>query len=221
MGARPSFDTELELLNIDLIKMAGLAEEAIKNAVVALSKRDKDMAKSVVDNDREVDAMEKEIEARCLKLLLRQQPVARDLRQISTALKMITDIERIGDQAADIAEILLMLDDDEEPAKIARHIPQMAEVASAMVNDSVTAFTNTDLEAAKRVIATDDVVDDLFNKVKSDLIESITTTPSKIDEAIDVMMIAKYLERIGDHAVNICEWVEFYETGEHKNTKII
>lgn len=220
MGARPSFDTELEILNIELIRMAGLAEQAIRNSIAALTARDKEMAMSVVEHDHEVDEMEKTIETRCLKLLLRQQPVARDLRQISTALKMITDIERIGDQAADIAEILMNLK-DEEPAKIARHIPEMARVASEMVNDSVTAFTNTDLEAAKAVIARDDVVDDLFCKVRSDLVELIGTTPNRIDEAIDVMMIAKYLERIGDHAVNICEWVEFYETGEYKNTKLL
>ena len=220
MGARPSFDSELENLNIDLIRMAGLAEQAIKSAITALITRDKVMAQGIVEHDSDIDAMEKTIEARCLKLLLRQQPVARDLRQISTALKMITDIERIGDQAADIAEISLSLGSD-EPAKIARHIPEMAHVASGMVNDSVTAFTNNDLEAAKKVIERDDVVDDLFCKVRSDLVELIGTSPSKIDEAIDVMMIAKYLERIGDHAVNICEWVEFYETGEHKNTKII
>ncbi len=220
MGARPSFDTELENLNIDLIKMAGLAEQAIKNSVLALTARDKEMAQNVAEHDHEIDEMEKTIETRCLKLLLRQQPVARDLRQISTALKMITDIERIGDQAADIAEILVNLDDD-EPAKIARHIPEMARVASEMVYDSVTAFTNNDLDSAKAVIARDDVVDDLFCKVRADLVEHIGSTPSKIDEAIDVMMIAKYLERIGDHAVNICEWVEFFETGEYKNTKIL
>ncbi|MFA9379873.1 MAG: phosphate signaling complex protein PhoU [Acetanaerobacterium sp.] len=220
MGARPSFDNELEMLNIDLIKMAGLAEEAIKSSVAAIATRDKEIARRVVANDNEIDAMEKTIEARCLKLLLRQQPVARDLRQISTALKMITDIERIGDQAADIAEILTMLGTD-EPASIARHIPEMARVASGMVYDSVTAFTNNDLEAAKTVIATDDVVDDLFTKVRDELVGLIAATPSKSDEAIDVMMIAKYLERIADHAVNICEWVEFYETGEHKNTRIL
>ncbi|SDO11597.1 phosphate signaling complex protein PhoU [Acetanaerobacterium elongatum] len=220
MGARPSFDSELETLNIELIRMAGLAEQAIRNSIAALTNRDKAMAVNVAEHDREIDEMEKTIETRCLKLLLRQQPVARDLRQISTALKMITDIERIGDQAADIAEILMNLKND-EPAKIARHIPEMARVASEMVYDSVTAFTNNDLEAAKAVIARDDVVDDLFCKVRSDLVELIGTTPNKIDEAIDVMMIAKYLERIGDHAVNICEWVEFYETGEYKNTKLL
>lgn len=220
MGARPSFDNELETLNIELLRMAGLAEQAIRNSIAALTNRDKAMAVNVAEHDREIDEMEKTIETRCLKLLLRQQPVARDLRQISTALKMITDIERIGDQAADIAEILMNLR-DEEPAKIARHIPEMARVASEMVYDSVTAFTNNDLEGAKAVIARDDVVDDLFCKVRSDLVELIGTTPAKIDEAIDVMMIAKYLERIGDHAVNICEWVEFYETGEYKNTKLL
>lgn len=221
MGARPSFDSELEMLNIDLIKMAGLAEQAIKNSVTALETRDKNLAQQVVSNDSEIDAMEKTIEARCLKLLLRQQPVARDLRQISTALKMITDIERIGDQAADIAEILSLIGGTDEPASIARHIPEMAHVASGMVYDAVTAFTNTDLAAAKKVIATDDVVDELFIKVRDELVERIASTPEKSDEAIDVMMIAKYLERIADHAVNICEWVEFYETGEHKKTKII
>lgn len=220
MGARPSFDSELEMLNVDLIKMAGLAEEAIKSSVSALKTRDMELARRVVENDREIDAMEKAIEARCLKLLLRQQPVARDLRQISTALKMVTDIERIGDQAADIAEILELLDAG-EPANIARHIPEMARVASGMVYDAVTAFTNNDLEAAKKVIDTDDVVDDLFVKVRDELVQQMISTPGKSDEAIDVMMIAKYLERIADHAVNICEWVEFYETGAHKNTKII
>ena len=160
------------------------------------------------------------METRCLKLLLRQQPVARDLRSISTALKIVTDMERIGDQAADIADISMHLR-SADVAVIASHLEEMAREAVDMVHSSIDAFVRTDVELAKKTIAQDDAVDALFIKVRDDVTQRIRADAAKADEAIDVMMVAKYLERIGDHAVNICEWVEFYTTGEHKNTRIL
>ena len=155
-----------------------------------------------------------------MRLLLLQQPVAKDLRAISTAMKMITDMERVGDQAADIADIALRLGNN-NIYKYCPHIPKMAQIAISMLNDSITSFINSDLALALRTIERDDEVDDLFDVVKDDLISTLKSNPELADIAIDSMMIAKYLERIGDHAENICEWVEFFETGVHKKTQIL
>lgn len=220
MGARPSFDTELEQLNVDLIKMGALVEEAIENSIAAFKTQDEEAAKSVIRDDRAVDDIEKSIEARCLSLLLRQQPVARDLRAISTALKMITDMERIGDNAADIAELVLRIQ-GEHIYTMVEHIPNMASKAVSMVHDSIASYVQNDLELAHKTIAKDDEVDALFNRVKGELITFLKSSDENSDRAIDFLMIAKYLERIADHAVNICEWVEFYKTGEHKHTRIL
>ncbi|MDF2567013.1 MAG: phosphate transport system regulatory protein PhoU [Oscillospiraceae bacterium] len=220
MGARPTFDNELELLNIDLIKMGALVESSIEKSIEAFKKQDKDLALSVVKGDGAIDEIEKSIETRCLSLLLRQQPVARDLRAISTALKMITDMERIGDNAADIAELVIMIRGDHIFTMV-EHIPKMASIAVSMVHDSIESYVKNNLDLAKKTIDRDDDVDSLFNKVKLELVTFIQHATDDFDRAIDFLMIAKYLERIADHAVNICEWVEFYKTGTHKKTKIM
>ena len=211
---RSKFDEQLEELNVMLIDMGAMIEQAITHATSAIMQRDADLAKQAIAMDREIDQMEKDIEAMCLQLLLRQQPVARDLRLISAALKMITDMERIGDQAADISEIVTYLSKKKLIMKL-EHIPQMAEATSKMVTESVEAYVKKDLKLAQKVIADDDVVDDLFNVLRTDLIEVIQKSKSKAEQALDILMIAKYFERIGDHATNIAEWVVFSITGKH------
>jgi phosphate transport system protein len=208
---RSRFDEQLELLNKELITMGALCEEAISLILKALPAHDKELAGKVAPLDHEIDQMERDIEALCLKLLLQQQPVARDLRQISAALKMITDMERIGDQAEDIAEIIICL--NEQTIKPHVRLNEMAEATIKMVTDSVEAYVKKDTVLAERVIAYDDVVDECFRKVKSKLIEAIAGEPQEGEYAIDLLMIAKYFERIGDHAVNIAEWVLFSITG--------
>lgn len=222
MTARSAFDMELEQLNIDLIKMGATVEDAITRSVAALESYDKEVASEIIEADRTVDDMEKAIEARCLRLLMRQQPVARDLRTISTALKIITDLERIGDHAADIAELAIRLGSG-QPVSMARHITDMADIAVQMVGACVKAYIDNDLKLATTTIDRDDEVDDLFCVVREELIKTLSgeVTHDHADQAIDLMMVAKYLERIGDHAVNICEWVVFYDTGKHKETQIL
>lgn len=211
---RNKFDMQLGMLNEQLIHMGELCELAINRATKALQNGSIEEAKNVIDADQEVDQMEKDIERLCLKLLLQQQPVARDLRQISAALKMITDMERIGDQTADIADIVIATKSTEE--KNLKDINRMAEATVKMVRDSVSAYVQKDLELARKVMDADDEVDDLFDLVKGDLIKFISDHKGSAgDEAIDLIMIAKYLERIGDHATNIAEWVEFSITGIH------
>lgn len=212
---RNRFDEQLELLNNELIEMGALIERAISIAVKALIEQDIKLAKEAMAFDDVVDQKEKDIETLCLKLLLQQQPVASDLRLISSALKMITDMERIGDQAADISEITILNAGTTYVKKI-EHIPQMARETIKMVNDSIDAFVKKDLDLAYSVIKADDVVDDLFNTIKSDLTALIIENVETSSGALDLLMIAKYLERIGDHATNIAEWVVFSITGEHK-----
>lgn len=211
---RNKFDKELDLLNNELIEMGNLIESSIQSAVSALKEQNIELAKRVVEGDREINDMEKVIERRCLKLLLQQQPVAKDLRLISSSLKMITDMERIGDQASDISEITIRLADQTYLKELV-HIPQMAEATIKMVSDSIDAFVNKDLDLVKKVILSDDVVDDLFTIVKDELIHHIRTNVDQGEQAIDLLMVAKYFERIGDHAQNIAEWVYFAITGEH------
>lgn len=221
MSARSEFDRELENLHLDIIRMGGLIEDAIDKSISALEKRDKPLSEEIVANDKKIDDLERTIETECLRLLLRQQPVAKDLRAISTALKMITDMERIGDQASDIADLSLRFDDSQPFVSTVRHIPLMANIASQMVKSSIDSFVKSDVDAARAVMKRDDEVDNLFEKVKQDLISILVQKPEEADQCIDVLMIAKYLERIGDHAVNIGEWVEFFVTGEHKHAKIL
>ncbi len=211
---RGFFDEQLELLNTQLIEMGTLIEHSIRSAAEALVSQDIAQAKESMRFDKKVDEKEREIEALCLKLLLRQQPVARDLRFISSALKMITDMERIGDQAADISEIVLFIADQQYIKKL-EHIPAMAGATIEMVTKSIDAFVNRDVDLARKVISMDDVVDDLFDQVKAELIALIGKDASNGEQAMDLLMIAKYYERIGDHATNIAEWVEFAITGIH------
>lgn len=217
---RMNFEKALEELNIELIKMGAVVEQAIKSAVVALKEQNVKLAQEIIDQDRSIDDMEKDIESKCLSLILRQQPVARDLRVISTALKMVTDMERIGDQASEIAELVISFDGDILYDSI-EHIPQMAEVAIGMVHGAIAAFVNEDLEAAREIRERDDIVDELFTKVKREIATILREQPEKSDMSINFLMIAKYFERIGDHAENICEWIEFDKTGDYKNGRLI
>ena len=211
---RGRFDEQLMLLNKKMIEMGALCENVIAISAKALLEGDIDKAKTVKETGVGIDHMEREIEAICLKLLLQQQPVASDLRQISAALKMITDMERIGDQAEDIAEIIPFLSG--RTGEECGEIREMAEVAINMVTNCVDAYVNQDLKLARSVYNHDDVVDACFDKVKTKLISMIAENTDNGEYAIDLLMIAKYFERIGDHAVNIAEWVEFSVTGEHK-----
>lgn len=217
---RNKFDKELDLLNNELIEMGNLIESSIEAAVFALTQKNIDLAKRVVEGDREINDMEKAIERRCLKLLLMQQPVARDLRLISSALKMITDMERIGDQASDISEITIRLV-NESYIKELIHIPQMAEATIKMVRESIDAFVKRDLELVIDVIDYDDVVDELFNIIKNELIQHMRDNIDYGEQAVDLLMIAKYFERIGDHAQNIAEWVYFAIKGEHYDKDVL
>lgn len=212
---RARFEAQLEQLGRELIEMGALIERAIAGAVKALIERDTALAQRIAVSDDEIDEKEKEIESLCLKLLLQQQPVARDLRVISSALKMITDMERIGDQAADVAEIALMLA-SQPAANWPTHISDMARATIGMVSRSIDAFVRHDLALAREVIESDDGVDDLFLQVRADLIERVRADVQSAGQSLDLLMIAKYFERIGDHAVNIAEWVEFSITGTHK-----
>ncbi|MDO5590856.1 MAG: phosphate signaling complex protein PhoU [Lachnospiraceae bacterium] len=216
---RNKFDMQLERLNEQLTHMGELCEIAINRATEALQQGDLEQAKEVMKADEEIDQMEKDIERLCLKLLLQQQPVARDLRQISAALKMITDMERIGDQASDIAEIIIS-EKKSETTDI-QTIGQMSEAVAKMVRDSVSAYVKKDLELAREVMHSDDAVDVLFEENKHQLIVFIADKKGvQGKKAIDLIMVAKYLERIGDHATNIAEWVEFSITGLHKDSQV-
>ena len=211
---RNKFDQQLDTLHSMMIEMGSMIEKAITLAIHALVKQDEAMAKQAIAFDHEIDQMEKDIEALCLRLLLQQQPVAKDLRVISAALKMITDMERIGDQAADISEIALFLIGETYIKKL-EHIPLMATATAKMVTDSIKAYVNMDMELAQQVINDDDIVDDLFDNVRNDLIDLIRADAANGPQAMDFIMIAKYFERIGDHATNIAEWVVFCITGKH------
>lgn len=213
---RKQYDLELGELNTLLIKMAAMVEQAVSDAMTALKNRDKDLAISVSNNDRDVDRMERQIEDMCLMLLLKQQPVAGDLRFISAALKIITDLERIGDHAQDICEISLTMDD--KPLSVTTDlITCMFEESTAMIKMAVDAFITKDEDLATQCINHDDVVDDLFVQVREKLIHKLQNGQDDPEESVDLLQIAKYLERVGDHAQNIGEWVVFSLTGHHKD----
>ena len=211
---RSRFDEQLMLLNKKMIEMGAECENIISLAVNALLEGDVSGAKRAKEQGHSIDQLEREIKSVCLKLLLQQQPVAKDLRVISAALKMITDMERIGDQAEDIAEIIGFLNG--RTGRECHDIRLMAEATIKMVTDSIDAYVKQDLQLAKSVSDYDDVVDDAFDRVKQTLIRMITENTADGEYALDLLMIAKYFERIGDHAVNIAEWVEFSVTGVHK-----
>ncbi len=210
---RNKFDEQLNNLNNELIIMGALCEEAISAAAKLLLENDITMKENVFETDRQIDQKERDIENICMKLLLQQQPVAKDLRVISSALKMISDLERIGDQASDIAEMAEYVSSDGIESET--HIADMARAAIRMVTDSVESFVKKDITLAKNVISQDDTVDALFDKIKGELILSVQSGNNNAEALIDLLMIAKYFERIGDHAENIAEWVLFSLTGQH------
>ena len=210
---RNRFGEQLERLHVEMIQMGALCEDAISAAAQALMKGDEDLARAAGEAEREIDQKEREVENLCLKLLLQQQPVARDLRTISAALKMVTDLQRIGDQCANIAEIALLLKGQKQTQTLA-DIRSMSQKAGVMVKRAIFAYVNRDTEAAQAVIALDDEVDEYFRTIKSELVELIVDNREEADQAIDLIIIAKYLERTADHAVNIAQWAIFCVTGE-------
>ncbi len=212
------FDDQLEILNNELIEFGTLIEKAIEDTAKALVEGDLDLAKKVTTDSKVITHKEKEIEQICLKLLLNYQPVAKDLRYISSALKMITDMERIGHQCADISNIIIALYKQPHRVEI-KYIPRMAEATMKMVTQSIDAFVKQDVEIAQGVIENDDTVDHLFNEVKRKLIDFLKSDSEYNEQTIDLLMIAKYLERIGDHTVNIAEWVVFSITGKHTDSE--
>lgn len=214
---RKLFDDQLNTLHRKLIEMGSACETAIDLAVRALLEGNTEIAHEAAAHDCEIDRMEREIEAICLKMLLQQQPVARDLRQISAAMKIITDMERIGDQAEDIGEIVPFLNG--RTGQECEDIRLMAETARQMVRSAIDAYVNQDMDLVKKVLSMDDIVDDAFDRTKETLIHMIADSKEDGEYALDLLMIAKYLERIGDHATNIAEWVEFSITGTHTNVE--
>ncbi len=211
---RNKFDQQLETLHVELIKMGALCEDAISGAVKALDGNNEEIIQNVFHIESEIDQKERDIEALCMKLLLQQQPVATDLRVVSAAMKMISDMERIGDQAADIAEITKFV----KSAALRDVVPvgKMANAAARMVTNAIDSFIKRDLTLAGRVIGSDDIIDDHFASIRKYLVEYISKHPENGENCLDMLMIAKYLERIGDHAANIAEWVEFSITGVYK-----
>ena len=218
MSIRKQYDTDLESLKKSLTEMGRNSADAVENVLEALCVADADAAAAIVKGDARINNMERDIEHRCMTLLLRQQPVAGDLRRISTAMKVVTDIERIGDHAADIAEIiphLVTVRKEGDPA-VSQAIA-MGKKAHQMILDALDALTAEDELAARKVIAADNAVDYDFNAIKHQLAQEIAEDPGKVDAALDLLMVIKYLERIGDHAVNVAEWVQFVRTGRYKD----
>ncbi len=211
---RSQFDEQLATLHRELTQMGAMCEEIIAYAAKALTTGEKSWLEKIEQVDGEIGQAERAVESLCLKLLLRQQPVARDLRQVSAALKMVTDMQRIGTQAADIGELVSYL--DRAPGEDCQYIRVMAEATIQMVTESVDAFVKQDVAIAAAAIQHDDVVDDYFLRVKASLIQMIAAQPAEGEYALDLLMIAKYFERIGDHAVNIARWVVFSITGKHE-----
>ncbi|MGN9017526.1 phosphate signaling complex protein PhoU [Lachnospiraceae bacterium HCP1S3_C3] len=220
MNNRPKYDDELQDLSTELIKMGATAAQAIEKAMKAIKDSDKELAKEIIEGDRVINDMEKDIEHRCLKLILKQQPVARDLRKVSTAIKMVTDIERIGDAASDIAEITIHLDECEFQ-DIKNAVLNMAETAKNMVVSAIDAYVEENMILALNTIKQDDIVDECFLSIRRELSKRLIANEHEMDVIMDYLMIIKYLERVGDHAVNVCEWVQFYMTGVHNDEKIV
>lgn len=218
MTIRAQYDADLAALKTAVAEMGGCAADAVEAALEALCTADADGAAAVVKGDGRINSMQRDIEHRCMTLLLRQQPVAGDLRRISTAMKIVTDIERIGDHAADIAEIIPHLAASRKAGDPAvSDAIRMGQKAHKMLLDALDALTGEDEPAAQKVIAADDEVDYDFNAIKRTLAAEIAADPAKVDAALDLLMVIKYLERIGDHAVNLAEWVEFVRTGRYQN----
>lgn len=219
MSPRLLFEEELEELKRSVSDMGEQIEKVYDRLFEVLKERDREALEAIVTNDRVINDMQRSIEAKCLTLLTKQQPVARDLRTVSAALKVVTDIERVGDHVSDMAELFLRLD-MHNVEDFSASLPQMIEAAKRSVGEAIEAFADMNMEAAKDVIAFDDVIDDLFNKVKEELIGDLRSGKKDPDDCVDVLMIAKYLEKIGDHAVNIGEWAIFRETGDIDDVRI-
>ena len=215
---RQNFEQELEMVRQDLVRMGQVVRDSIKDAVTALAKRDKALAQQVMDGDDIIDAMQVDIEDRCIALIALQQPVATDLRILGTGLKITTDLERIGDHAFDIAKIVLLIG-DEPLIKPLVDIPRMAEMAQSMLNDSLQAYLNLDIQLAEKVCRDDDMVDQLYNQVFRELLTYMLADPHKINQATQLIFVARYLERIADHSTNVAEWVIYLVTGERLRKK--
>lgn len=213
--ARTVLDSQLQLLDAQMLVMASSVEDSLREAVAALNLRDALAAQRVIDGDDDIDHQEREIEGLCMKLLLMQQPVATDLHRVSAALKMAGDMERIGDQATDIAEIALALEGD-MVGELSDHLHQMSERACSISHDAIEAFVKHDVELARTAISEDKQIDALFEQVKTDVINSIQGDETPAANLVEALMLAKYLERVGDHAQNIAEWVEYALTGRYK-----
>lgn len=216
---RSVFDRQLALLDAQLLVMGSAVESALVSAIQVLDTRDAEEAQRVMDADDETDRLEREIEGLCMNLLLTQQPVARDLRRVSSALKMVGDMERIGDMAADICRDIVVLEGDLDP-DLSRHLERMGRRACTIVHDALEAFVERDAEQANRVMDEDEEINELFKKVKKDVITAIQTEADPASNLVEALMIAKYLERIGDHAKNIAEWVEYSLTGRWKGENL-
>lgn len=217
---RSVFEQELDELNQELSGMGTRVESIIEDTFEAFKTNDRDTLTKIAHGDSEIDRMEKDIETKCLSLMLRQQPVAKDLRHISMALKVVTDLERIGDHAVDIAELALRLNDKDSETMV-NYLPEMVDNVKIMLRESIDAFVTKDMEQAKSIEKRDDIIDGLFCKVKDEVVELLKADSALSDKAVDLLMVAKYLERIGDHAVNVCEWTEFFDTGLVKNVRIL
>ncbi len=210
---RKKFDQELEAVKDNLAKMGLLCERGIEMAIEYIEKPDQKLETSIAETEQEIDDMERQIESQCLKLFMREQPVASDLRAVSAAMRMISDLERIGDHAEDIAEVAKYLNEDGSPAGSMNELREMSRAASAMVRNAVEAYAKEDLDLANQVAASDDVVDSYFEKIKRDIATQISENVESAQHGLDSLMVAKYLERIGDHSVNLAEWVRFMITG--------
>ena len=215
---RQNFDQDLETLRQDLVRMGEIVQVSIKDAVDALAKRDKDLARRVMEGDDVIDRMQVEIEVRCISLIARQQPVATDLRILGTGLKITTDLERIGDHAFDIAKIVLLIG-DEPLIKPLVDIPRMAEISQQMLKDSLQAYLKLDIELAEQVCRADDMVDKLYHQVFRELLTYMLEDAKKIKQATQLIFVARYLERIADHSTNVAEWVIYLATGERLRKK--
>ena len=220
MTPRITFEHALEELKAALEEMGGQVESTYDRLFLAIGAGDKNTIRNILREDRTINDMEKSIESRCLSLITRQQPIARDLRVISATLKIVTDLERAGDHVADIAELALRFENT-DIFKYSTHLAAMADAVKEQIHAAVTCFLERDMEAAEEVIKGDDIIDDLFNKVKMDIIRYLRESQFPADECIDIMMIAKYLEKIGDHANNIAEWERFQETGNMQDTRLL
>lgn len=219
MTTRKVYAQELRTLADTLTDMGNMVEASLSNLSFAIENRDDELARRIIAEDHDVNRAERSIESQCLSLITRQQPIASDLRKISSILKVVTDVERIGDHASDIAELVLRLN-HKHPELYSAHLLPMIAAAREMVHNAISAFLDRDKQKASEVIQSDDVVDELFNKVKTDIADLLKKDSADVDDCIDVLMTAKYLERIGDHAVNICEWAIFKETGKLEDFQV-